>query len=101
MSDDKPKMEPAELQGHITNPVIIVCEHPKDPEKYQILLGGDPTWSHEHFGLFIADIIRHTAVYKRVEPEQILEWVQRELDNPTTDTITDRNPNAPPDGIVH
>ena len=101
MSDDKPKLETAESQGTITNPLIIVCEHPEDSGKYQIMLGGPPHMTYEHFGLLIADIIRHTAVYKCVDAEQVLEWVHRELESPTTETETLRNPNSPPDGIVH
>ena len=41
-------------------------------------------YTHEHYGLLIADLIGHVAAHYKVDKEDVLRWVQKELDRPTT-----------------
>lgn len=69
-------------QWEITNPLIIVFETPEG--KMQTHLHPGEANDYRLFGLLIADVIRHTARCFDVEVEQVAEWVNKELANPTT-----------------
>lgn len=42
-------------------------------------------FTHQHYGLAIADLIRHVAALYEVDPVDVLIWVHKELDSPTVD----------------
>lgn len=74
----------------IENPWIIA--HEVEDHKLQVLLIGPAHAKHSHFGLVIADIIGHVALHFDMDAQDILDWVQREIDEPTT-TLTRLGPN--------
>ena len=45
----------------------------------------DDYWSHKHFGLVIADIVRHVAKCFNAEENAVWKWVDKERYHKTTD----------------
>ena len=66
----------------VTKPLILLFEQ---DGKLTTHLYPRPTDTYEGYGLMIADIIRHSAAHFRVTPEDVHEWVEKELRRPTTD----------------
>ena len=69
----------------IVNPWIIVHQPGGEGSSMETILAGRPDSTHRSFGLVIADIIRHVANAYAVDAADVLEWVHREMDSPTTD----------------
>lgn len=67
---------------NIENPWIIVHELPN--KKMQTLLAGPEGAGYEQFALAVADIIGHVAQHFDVDDADVLRWIKRELDDPTT-----------------
>ena len=66
----------------IVDPWIIVHQ-PED--KLETILAGPPDTNYERFGIVIADVIRHVANRFNVEEADVMNWVNREIDDPTTE----------------
>jgi hypothetical protein len=66
----------------IADPILIVF---KADGKTVTRLHPPADYSHEIYGILVADIIRHIANWFQVEPKDILEWTVKELESPTTD----------------
>jgi hypothetical protein len=64
----------------IENPLIIVFEH--DGKIVTHLHPEERTY--EHYGMLIADIVRHIAKAFKVSEEAVWEWVDKERHRPTT-----------------
>ena len=62
---------------------ILRCDKEDDGKIYTHLT--IDTYSYRAFGILIADIIRHTAHAYNVGVDNVIEWVNRELNHPTTD----------------
>ena len=62
--------------------VIVHC--PDGTDKMETILAGPPDADHKSFGLVIADIIRHVARAYGVTEEAVIEWINKEMKNPTT-----------------
>lgn len=69
----------------IINPWIVVHQPGGEGSGMETILAGRPDSTHRSFGLVIADIIRHVAIAYAVDEADVLEWVHREIDSPTTD----------------
>lgn len=41
-------------------------------------------YTYKHYGLLIADLIGHVAAHYQVSKEDVLRWVEKEIDRPTT-----------------
>jgi hypothetical protein len=50
--------------------------------KGECRLYGPPDASPEHFGFFVADIIRHVANHFGIDPSAVIDAVGKELDKP-------------------
>lgn len=61
---------------------ILWCDKEDDGQIYTHLTLG--VYSYRAYGILIADIIRHVAIAYNVRPEDVLDWVNRELVYPTT-----------------
>lgn len=85
------KMNPDWPVLEINEPVVIVHRDPNDG-KLNTVLFDFKDHSHKAYGLICADIIGHVAQHYGVETSDVLEWVHKELDNPTTD-LTRIGPN--------
>ena len=68
----------------IEYPWIIVHAPDGPGGKLSTILGGEAQATHGHFGIVIADVIRHVARHFKVNDEDVLEWVTKELDRPTS-----------------
>ena len=66
---------------NIVDPRILV--HEPNKGQLEILIGANEGETYEMFGVLIADVIRHVARGFNVEPSDVHERVQDELDNPT------------------
>jgi hypothetical protein len=71
------------IEIEIKNPYVIVYKTDRGMIQTQ-LHPGEECSNYQSFGLLIADIIHHTARCFNVKPEQVVEWVNKELANPTT-----------------
>jgi len=63
---------------------ILRCDKEDDGKIHThiTLLDG---YNYHHYGLLIADIIHHTSVAFDVPVDDVCEWVNKELNHPTTD----------------
>ena len=68
----------------IENPYIIVHQPEWLHGKMEIILGSLEGHHHSHFGIAIADVIRHVAQAYDVDEADVLQWVHEEMDDPTT-----------------
>lgn len=71
------------MSGFIENPWIIVHQLPN--KSMETILAGPSGAGYEQFGIAIADIIGHVARAFNVDEADVLEWVHKELDDPTTE----------------
>jgi hypothetical protein len=67
----------------IESPLIIVFEN--DGKAQTHLYPG--SYGYEHYGILIADIVRHVANAFKVGENDVWEWVDKERDNPTSPAI--------------
>jgi hypothetical protein len=67
----------------ITNPILIVFED--DEGKLITHIHRPEGWTHEHYGMVIADVARHIARAFDVREDEVWKWVDKERDHPTTD----------------
>ena len=74
----------AETKIEIHNPWIIVYE-PVPKEGMVCRLHGPPDADYGQFGIVIADVIRHVAKKFDVDEADVLEWVHKEMDEPTSE----------------
>jgi len=65
----------------VSNPIFLMFEQ---DGKTHCHVHQPPDWGHEHFGLAIADLIRHVANAYSVSEEDVFEWVKKEMDRPTS-----------------
>jgi hypothetical protein len=75
---DKPMITRIEIE----NPYVIILRG--DDGQIQTRLCPDKQTTYRSYGLMIADLIRHTARCFNVAPEQVVEWINKELVSPTT-----------------
>ena len=64
----------------IESPLIIVFEN--DGEIQTRLYPGERTY--QHYGLLIADVVRHVANAFKVNENDVWEWVDKERYDPTS-----------------
>ena len=74
-----------EQQMPIINPWVIVHQPDGEGGGLETILAGPPDGNYRQFGIVIADIIRHVANAYDVDEADVLEWVHREMDSPTTE----------------
>ena len=67
---------------HIHDPLIVIYRPEEGGEAITLIMKSD--LSHRHFGLLVADLIRHIAAAYQVREEDVVEWVNREMNHPTT-----------------
>lgn len=65
----------------VEKPLIIVFD--QDGHLTVHLFPG-PEHTHEHYGLLIADLVKHVALCFKVSDEEVWEWVDKERRHPTT-----------------
>ena len=82
MSKKKKNKTKPDQRPTVVDPVIILY---KDRGKLTCALHHMEEFGHEGYGLAIADIIRHTARAFDCHISEVRAWVDRELNNPTTD----------------
>lgn len=76
----------------IINPWVIVHQPGGLGSPIETILGEPPNANHKQYGLLIADLIRHVAKAYDIDEANVFEWVQKEMDNPTS-PITRIGPN--------
>ena len=69
----------------IINPWVIMHQPGGPGTPVETILGMGE--SHEAFGLAIADLVGHVAKAFNVEEADVMEWVNRELENRTTEIV--------------
>ena len=62
---------------------ILRVDKEEDDRIYTYLSLGD--YNYHHFGLLVADIIRHISKAYEVTVDDVLTWVHKELASPTTE----------------
>jgi hypothetical protein len=67
----------------IKNPILIVFGD--DEGKLITRIHRPEGWSHKHYGMLMADIVRHVARAFEVREDDVWEWVDKERDHPTTE----------------
>lgn len=72
----------------------VIVHAPNGPGgKLETILGGQAQSSYGHFGIVIADVVRHVAKHFKVDPADVMEVVNVELGNPTSDITTVKSRN--------
>ena len=61
---------------------IIIYDLPEGG--HETMLIGPPDATHQHFGMHIADLIRHVAKRFDVDEEDVMDVVRMEYEKPTT-----------------
>jgi hypothetical protein len=77
----KLKVKNKEKPTIIKQPLVIMFEH---ESKILCHLYPRENDTYEHYGLLICDLIRHTAKCFHVNEDNVFEWVEREMNFPTT-----------------
>lgn len=67
----------------IKNPLVII--YPTEDGKINTVIATREEDTHEHFGLLIYDLVRHTARAFKVSEDDVWEWVVKERHHHTTD----------------
>lgn len=65
----------------VKQPLLILFE---DGGNTHCHIHPSPDYTYQHYGLIIADVIRHVAAAYKVSEEDVFEWVQKEMDRPST-----------------
>lgn len=71
----------------VVAPLIIMFRSDED-EKIACHLHPPADYTHRHYGLLIADIVRHVAAMYSVPENDVWEWVDKERNKPTTELVT-------------
>lgn len=66
----------------IKDPLVIMYEQ---DEQIICRIHQLEKYTHEHYGMFICDLVRHIARAYEVDEELVWEWVDKERDHPTTE----------------
>lgn len=67
----------------LENPLLVAFEQ---NGKLTVHLYPDKSkHTHAHYGLLVADLVKHVAKCFGVSDEDVWEWVDKERENPTTD----------------
>lgn len=66
----------------IKQPYVIIYEGEENNVACELHAPKD--FTHQHYGLLIADLIRHVANHYKVDEDEILDWIKREIYTPTT-----------------
>ncbi|MGI9408427.1 MAG: hypothetical protein ACR2OV_00030 [Hyphomicrobiaceae bacterium] len=86
-----PKPNPGEVVPLAVEEMMVLVHRTSD-EKLETMLFDFRDHGPEAYGLIIADIIGHVAKRYGCDPEYVVDWVHKELDNPTTN-LTRMGPN--------
>jgi len=71
----------AEAEVVVDSPLVIVYQ----TEGGMITRLYPPNdYTHQHYGMLVADIVRHVAAAYRVPEDDVWEWVDKERYRPTT-----------------
>ena len=106
MSDD-PKDETAQElptpAGFIENPVIIAYlpERAVAAGKYEVMICHPEGWDERHYGILLADIIRHLYNATSLSPKKIFTWLKRELKHPTSPATQVYKSSTPPGSTIN
>lgn len=65
----------------VGNPLVIMFQNASGSTETHIHPPFD--WTHEHYGLLIADLVRHVAATYHVHENRVWEWVEKERRHPT------------------
>ena len=77
-------MNDLENRPSIINDPWIIVQRDGDDDKMTTTLYGPSNATYKHFGIVIGDIIRTVAMRFDVDESDVLIWVEKELDDPTT-----------------
>jgi hypothetical protein len=66
----------------VEKPLIIMFKLEDDSIMCHLYPDSDHTY--QHYGLLIADLIRHSANHFECDEQDILTWVLKEINKPTT-----------------
>ena len=76
-------LQPNQRTIELSNPWLIVCENEPGPGMKTIITMPQGS-TYEQYGMLIADVIRHTARAFNIDEDAVREWVDMEMDRPTT-----------------
>jgi hypothetical protein len=65
-------------------PDLVLMTIDADDGHIVCMLAPPPGYTHQHYGLVVADLLRHIANAYGVSVEDVLPWVNKEPDNPTS-----------------
>lgn len=68
----------------VKKPLVIIFEAP-DGEMMTHIWPSAKADSHAAYGLIVCDLVRHVAVYFKVDEVDVWEWVEKERFRPTTE----------------
>lgn len=71
----------------VTKPLIIVYREDEN-EKIKCTIWPPEDHDFRHYGIIIADVIRHTAAAFGVPEQSVFDWVKKEMKKPTTELKT-------------
>jgi hypothetical protein len=66
----------------IDKPWLVV--HEKSDGSVETIIPAPHGATYEMYGLLVADVIRHVARAFRVAETDVVEWINKEMDSPTT-----------------
>ena len=72
------------MQDEVKYPWIVVHQPDGPGGKIVTYLSGYPGAGYREFSLVVADVIRHVAQAYGVSEADVMDVVQREIDDPTT-----------------
>ena len=72
----------------LKDPFLIVCANPakgtgRVEDSYVVTITRPPDSSYQGYGILLADCIRHVARAFDVGEDEVIDWVNKELRNPT------------------
>jgi len=82
----KPEPEPPKVMM-IAKPLVIMFGDGTPDGNIICHLHPPPKWSYREYGLLVADLIRHVAGCFKVSTSDVMEWVEKELGNPTAKIV--------------
>jgi hypothetical protein len=65
----------------VANPLVIMFD--QNGKTVTHIYPSPVAPSHEHYGILIADLVRHVAEAFEVEENRVWEWVDKERNRPT------------------
>lgn len=66
----------------VRSPLVLITQD--DEGKTVTRIHPAPGHTHKHYGLLIADLVRHVALAFKVDDADVWEWVDKERRRPTT-----------------